>query len=120
MTKLTNREQLTHTIGRMRAAGMRWRAIAAAFGGDIKPGTIHAVYSRPDYEPRRPAVRLTLGLPLLASVPVCECGDVHTSRRCPRKLTFEERCVRYDVWLAKNKKRIDRIVNALPPLVPTR
>ncbi len=36
-------------------------------------------------EPKDPKKRFALGLPIFAPAPVCgQCGEVHTTKRCPR------------------------------------
>ena len=58
-----------------------WREIAKDYPG-CPPGTLCAVSKGRD--PRKPAIRAALGLPVLASVPICpKHGIVHVSRRCP-------------------------------------
>src|SRR4051794_6262292 len=100
--KPSPREQLVCRIRAMREAGRSWRKIGEAL--DVPHGTLHFIYTRPYYEPRRPSIRRKLGLPLLALAPVCpKCYGVHVTTRCvqrKRKLSFEENCAAYDQWMA--------------------
>ena len=59
----------------------RWETVASEFG--ISVGT--AVRVAGGYEPKSAKVRAALGFPVLASVPVCACGQVHVRTRCPNR-----------------------------------
>lgn len=39
------------------------------------------------YEPKQKAIRAALGFPPIKQItaPVCDCGEVHLSKRCPNK-----------------------------------
>lgn len=106
------RERLLALIAGMRANGDGWRAVGAALG--VPGATAHAIFTR-NYEPRSPAIRKRLKLPLLALAPVCECGKVHTSKRCPnkRKPSYEENCAAYDEWRRRQAKQIAERVDGL-------
>ena len=57
-------------------------------------------------------LRLKLGLqPRRVMADACpKCGQVHTSRRCTRRPTPDERAAQYDEWLNKVQARIMEIV----------
>lgn len=58
-----------------------WREIAKSYPG-VPPGTLCAVGK--GREPRKPALRTALGLPLTVAIAVCpRHGIVHVRRRCP-------------------------------------
>jgi len=63
-----------------RERGQSWREIASRFE-QIAPATLLRIY-RDRYEPKRNKTRARLGLPALATAPLCpKCGVVH-SRTC--------------------------------------
>lgn len=57
-----------------------WRAVGEKYG--VKAGTVQRVATSA-YEPRDPAIRLALGLPVTAPAPIClDCGQVHVASAC--------------------------------------
>ena len=79
-----------------------WRAVGAEYG--VSVGAVYrlAVLGK---EPRDNAIRARLGLPALASAPVCQaCGVVPLAKRCPtcrqraREAAFERNSQEYDEW----------------------
>ena len=60
------------------------------------------------YEPRNNRIRAALGLPQLRPAPVCACGSVHVSKRCPNA----PRRVRKP-GLTPNQKRAARLLSGL-------
>ena len=60
-----------------------WRVVGKQFG--IPARTAWRI-ARTDYEPRNARIRHQLGLSVMVEVPACpECGQVHTTKRCPTK-----------------------------------
>lgn len=57
-----------------------WEAVASEIG--VSLGTTVRVAN--GYEPKQPAIREALGLPVTAPAPVCpKCGVVHIRKTCP-------------------------------------
>jgi len=58
-----------------------WRVLALSYPG-VPAGTLCAIAK--GREPKAPAIRAALGLPVLIPAPACACGEVHVRRgRCP-------------------------------------
>jgi hypothetical protein len=71
----------------MHAGG--WRAVGARFG--ISGGMAFRI-AKDGYEPADPTIRVRLGLPTTAHVPVCRmCGEVHLKKGCTHKRRKEKR-----------------------------
>ena len=60
---------------------MNWEVVASELG--VTAGMAYRVAVQ-GYEPHTNSIRAALGFPVLASVPVCACGEVHLRTRCPR------------------------------------
>lgn len=90
-----------------------WRSIARLFV-NVKPGTLCRIAHDADYEPKDPLVRSRLGLPEFPKqimAPACpKCGEAHTTKRCTRKPTFEDRCNEYIDWLIKQRNNIANLI----------
>lgn len=66
---------------------------------------------RDGIEPHDPTTREILSLPKLGLAPKCwKCGACHTTKRCTRKPTFEERAEQYESWKAANADELRRRV----------
>jgi hypothetical protein len=58
-----------------------WKLVGAEI--KVSPAMAQRVATT-DYRPKSPAIRAALGLPVLASAPVCpSCGVVHIRKTCP-------------------------------------
>jgi len=84
---LRRKLQKAHKTKRVGPRGERlktsWATVGRAYG--IPGGTAYRIATS-DYEPKRPAIRLCLGLPALVPAPVCrQCGQLHVSKHCPAK-----------------------------------
>lgn len=60
-----------------------WRILARDRYPGVNPTTLRQFACDPDYEPRSPALRARLGLPVLEYMPVCPTHGVVHLGRCP-------------------------------------
>lgn len=64
---------------------LSWDAVADHFG--LTKPLVWRVANK-HYEPKNPTIRHRLGLPALASAPVCaKCGELHVTKRCTKVTT---------------------------------
>jgi hypothetical protein len=74
---------IVHKLQKSYLKLQNWRDVGAEFG--ITGGMAWRI-ARQGYEPKDAGIRIRLGLPARAMVPVCRrCGIVHVSKRCSRR-----------------------------------
>ena len=89
------------------------RAIAREFGPPVNHADIHRILR--GIEPRTPAKRLRLGLPALASAPVCaKCGELHVTQRCTKSVAGPKRAQLPQVNTPKIKGQPYKIRDVIP------
>jgi len=71
------RNEIEQTYGRIK----NWRGTADYFG--ISTGMAWQIVVN-NHEPKRKDIRKRLGLQVMKPAPVCACGEVHVTKRCPK------------------------------------
>lgn len=79
-TKMTEIESIRGEIEQAYKRIKTWRGTAEEFG--ISTAMAWQIVVN-NHEPKQKDIRDRLGLQIMKPAPVCACGEVHTTKRCP-------------------------------------